>query len=254
MTTEYHITLLPQATHFDNTSVLGPWLEMWFRTCVQAAVFVFSVGHKDSVTCTGFSYDGKYVSTADMAGTIQVWDASTGELKWSFECGDLEVSKLKRSRLPALHYCPSILCIVFICHFVLTTSHSGFIFSPAPHTYTLITYHLHSLINESFFCSHSIYIYYSPVFPSCSGHNGIHKHMSFSQGQQMELAGCGRYLLVTARPLRGTVEGTLVWQYSHKVSFRSGWQSVRENASHWCTKKGNVRRLDMKMELCNCGT
>eukprot|EP00731_Ephydatia_muelleri_P030804 Em0022g318a len=47
-------------------------------------------GHKDSVTCTGFSYDGKYVSTADMAGTIQVWDASTGELKWSFECGDLE--------------------------------------------------------------------------------------------------------------------------------------------------------------------
>ena len=49
-------------------------------------------GHKDSVTCTGFSYDGKYVSTADMAGTIQVWNVSTGDLKWSFECGDLEVS------------------------------------------------------------------------------------------------------------------------------------------------------------------
>lgn len=54
-------------------------------------ICVFS-GHKDSVTCTGFSYDSKYVSTADMAGTVQVWDVCTGALKWSFECGDLEVS------------------------------------------------------------------------------------------------------------------------------------------------------------------
>lgn len=64
-----------------------------------------TTGHKDSVTSTGFSFDGKYVSTADMAGTIQVWDVPTGELKWSFECGDLEVSRpTTKKALPALNY------------------------------------------------------------------------------------------------------------------------------------------------------
>ncbi len=47
--------------------------------------------HKDSVTCTGFSHDSKYVATADMAGLIQVWACSSGALVWSFEIGDIEV-------------------------------------------------------------------------------------------------------------------------------------------------------------------
>ena len=48
-------------------------------------------GHKDSVTCTQFSHDGKYVATADMGGLVQVWLATTGELVWSFETDDIEV-------------------------------------------------------------------------------------------------------------------------------------------------------------------
>ena len=49
-------------------------------------------GHKDSVTCTGFSHDSKYVATADMGGLIQVWASTNGELVWSFETGgDIEV-------------------------------------------------------------------------------------------------------------------------------------------------------------------
>ena len=47
--------------------------------------------HRDSVTCTGFSHDGKYVATADMGGLVQVWLTSSGERVWSFETGDVEV-------------------------------------------------------------------------------------------------------------------------------------------------------------------
>ena len=50
-----------------------------------------SPGHKDSVSCTGFSSDGKYVATADMGGLIQVWAVADGKRVWSFETGDLEV-------------------------------------------------------------------------------------------------------------------------------------------------------------------
>jgi len=53
---------------------------------------IFSVlGHKDSVTCTGFSHDGKYVATADMAGLVQVWKVTNGQCVWTYECTDLEV-------------------------------------------------------------------------------------------------------------------------------------------------------------------
>lgn len=49
-------------------------------------------GHKDSVTCTGFSHDSKFVSTGDMSGMIRVWELQTGQEVWNFECGgDLEV-------------------------------------------------------------------------------------------------------------------------------------------------------------------
>ena len=49
-------------------------------------------GHNDSVTCTGFSRDGKYVATADMGGLVKVWVPSSGKLVWSFDTGgDVEV-------------------------------------------------------------------------------------------------------------------------------------------------------------------
>ena len=50
-----------------------------------------SSGHGDSVTCTGFSHDAKYVATADMAGLVQVWACPAGTLVWSFEMGETEV-------------------------------------------------------------------------------------------------------------------------------------------------------------------
>lgn len=53
-------------------------------------VFVFS-GHKDSVICTEFSHDAKFVATGDMSGIIKVWDVETCQEVWSFETSDLEV-------------------------------------------------------------------------------------------------------------------------------------------------------------------
>ena len=55
-------------------------------------IFISSfLGHKDSVTCTGFSHDGVYVATADLSGLIKVWKVETKEEIWSFECSDIEV-------------------------------------------------------------------------------------------------------------------------------------------------------------------
>ena len=53
---------------------------------------MFVSGHKDSVTCTGFSHDGVYVATADLSGLIKVWKVETKEEIWSFECSDIEVT------------------------------------------------------------------------------------------------------------------------------------------------------------------
>ncbi|KAL3855153.1 hypothetical protein ACJMK2_014377 [Sinanodonta woodiana] len=47
-------------------------------------------GHKDSVTCVGFSHDGMYVATSDLSGLIKVWKVETKEAVWSFECSDIE--------------------------------------------------------------------------------------------------------------------------------------------------------------------
>ena len=44
------------------------------------------LGHKDSVTCTGFSHDGRYIATADMSGLVQVWKMTSGECIWTYEC------------------------------------------------------------------------------------------------------------------------------------------------------------------------
>ena len=51
------------------------------------------LGHKDSVTCTGFSHDGRYIATGDMSGLVQVWKVVTGECIWTYECTDLEVGR-----------------------------------------------------------------------------------------------------------------------------------------------------------------
>ncbi|XP_039612357.1 angio-associated migratory cell protein [Polypterus senegalus] len=47
-------------------------------------------GHKDSVTCSSFSYDSLLVATGDLSGLIKVWKVETKEEIWSFEVGDLE--------------------------------------------------------------------------------------------------------------------------------------------------------------------
>ena len=53
--------------------------------------FFFLEGHKDSVTCAGFSHDSTLVATGDMSGLLKVWQVDTKEEVWSFEAGDLEV-------------------------------------------------------------------------------------------------------------------------------------------------------------------
>ena len=52
---------------------------------------LFFAGHKDSVTCAGFSHDSTLVATGDMSGLLKVWQVDTKEEVWSFEAGDLEV-------------------------------------------------------------------------------------------------------------------------------------------------------------------
>ncbi|XP_038600216.1 angio-associated migratory cell protein [Tachyglossus aculeatus] len=47
-------------------------------------------GHKDSVTCAGFSHDSALVATGDMSGLLKVWRVEAKEEVWSFEVGDLE--------------------------------------------------------------------------------------------------------------------------------------------------------------------
>ncbi|XP_076458648.1 angio-associated migratory cell protein-like [Babylonia areolata] len=44
-------------------------------------------GHKNSVTCVGFSHDAMYVASADLDGLIKVWKCSTKKEVWSYECG-----------------------------------------------------------------------------------------------------------------------------------------------------------------------
>lgn len=51
-------------------------------------------GHKDSVTCVGFSHDSALVASADMGGLIKVWNMVSKAEVWSFELSDLEVGCL----------------------------------------------------------------------------------------------------------------------------------------------------------------
>ena len=56
-----------------------------------SALFASFADHKDSVTCTAFSHDSKFVATGDMSGLIIVWDVATKKQVWNFETTDLEV-------------------------------------------------------------------------------------------------------------------------------------------------------------------
>ena len=60
--------------------------------CCQCLQFS---GHKDSVSTVGFSYDGVYIATADLGGSLKVWKVSSLEEVWAFECDDIEVGKNK---------------------------------------------------------------------------------------------------------------------------------------------------------------
>ncbi|KAL8591050.1 hypothetical protein ACOMHN_015673 [Nucella lapillus] len=57
-------------------------------------------GHKNSVTCVGFSSDGHYAATADLDGAVKVWKCSTQQEVWAYEC-DSDITWLQWH--PAAH-------------------------------------------------------------------------------------------------------------------------------------------------------
>lgn len=61
---------------------------VWSAT--NGEVLLNCTGHKDSVTCVGFSHDGVYAATADLSGLIKVWKVETKKEIWSFEVSDVE--------------------------------------------------------------------------------------------------------------------------------------------------------------------
>jgi ribosome assembly protein SQT1 len=53
-------------------------------------VLLKCTGHKDSVTCVGFSHDSTMVATGDMSGLVKVWRLDTCQEIWSYETDELE--------------------------------------------------------------------------------------------------------------------------------------------------------------------
>ena len=79
-------------THTDsNTLTLRTWC-----TCIT--------GHQDSVTCTVFSHDGKYIATGDMGGGVRVWCVEKRQPECNFESSEIEV----------LLYCVCVCVCVYI--------------------------------------------------------------------------------------------------------------------------------------------
>ena len=62
-----------------------------FLVCRTQTLFPSFIGHKDSIICTAFSHDSKFVATGDMSGLIIVWDIAAKKQVWNFETTDLEV-------------------------------------------------------------------------------------------------------------------------------------------------------------------
>ncbi|KAK9068612.1 hypothetical protein SSX86_012727 [Deinandra increscens subsp. villosa] len=57
-----------------------------FQVCLLFKTFLsFAIGHKDSVSCVVFSYDGQLVASGSFDGVIQVWDISLGTLKCTLD-------------------------------------------------------------------------------------------------------------------------------------------------------------------------
>uniref|UniRef100_A0ACB8G2A2 Uncharacterized protein n=1 Tax=Sphaerodactylus townsendi TaxID=933632 RepID=A0ACB8G2A2_9SAUR len=75
----------------NTLAVTGGEDDKAYVWCLSDGELLFECsGHKDSVTCAGFSHDSTFVATGDMSGLIKVWRVDTKEEIWSFEVGDLE--------------------------------------------------------------------------------------------------------------------------------------------------------------------
>nr|XP_056717595.1 angio-associated migratory cell protein [Euleptes europaea] len=75
----------------NTLTVTGGEDDKAYVWCLSDGELLFECsGHKDSVTCAGFSHDSTFVATGDMSGLIKVWQVDTKEEIWSFEVGDLE--------------------------------------------------------------------------------------------------------------------------------------------------------------------
>ncbi len=60
--------------------------------CVSVLFSTLQVftGHNQSVTCGGFTPDGKTIVTSSLDGTVKVWNPKTGECKHTFSFQDLQ--------------------------------------------------------------------------------------------------------------------------------------------------------------------
>ncbi|XP_066467750.1 angio-associated migratory cell protein [Tiliqua scincoides] len=75
----------------NTMAVTGGEDDKAFVWCLSDGELLFECsGHKDSVTCAGFSHDSTFVATGDMSGLIKVWRVDAKEEIWSFEVADLE--------------------------------------------------------------------------------------------------------------------------------------------------------------------
>uniref|UniRef100_U5EVG7 Putative angio-associated migratory cell protein n=1 Tax=Corethrella appendiculata TaxID=1370023 RepID=U5EVG7_9DIPT len=75
----------------DNLAVTGGEDDKAFVWNIETGEILFEIqDHKDSVVACGFSHDGVYLATADMAGFIQVFKVTQNYKKvWEFLMGDL---------------------------------------------------------------------------------------------------------------------------------------------------------------------
>lgn len=87
----YSISIDPKSGGLVLTGAQDDRALVWDISTGQ--VLLECTGHKDSVTCTGFSHDGMYIATADLSGIVKVWKVSTKEEVFSFDCSDAEWMK-----------------------------------------------------------------------------------------------------------------------------------------------------------------
>lgn len=72
---------------------------MGSSTCITASMILVvcaaTVGHTDSITCCGYSFDGRLIATGAMDSTIRLFDGETGEFIRALEgpSGEIEVQR-----------------------------------------------------------------------------------------------------------------------------------------------------------------